>query len=45
MKTDLKRAESYMPCPDWIAQKGATINPKNEKDNKCFQCLIISALN
>ena len=44
MKTDLRRAESYMPSPDWIAQTGATINQKNEKDNKCFQYLIISAL-
>ena len=21
---------------DWIASKKVTINPKNEKDNKCF---------
>ena len=31
--------------PDWIASKKATINPKNEKDNKCFQWSIISRLN
>ena len=31
--------------PDWIASKKATINPKNEKDNKCFQWSIISGLN
>ena len=31
--------------PDWIINKKATINPKNEKDNKCFQWLIISGLN
>ena len=31
--------------PDWIASKKATINPKNEKDNKCFQWAIISGLN
>ena len=30
--------------PDWIASKKATINPKNEKDNKCFQWSIISGL-
>ena len=30
---------------DWIASKKATINPKNEKDNKCFQGSIISGLN
>ena len=31
--------------PDWIASKKATINIKNEKDNKCFQWAIISGLN
>ena len=30
--------------PDWLASKKATINPKNEKDNKCFQWSIISGL-
>ena len=31
--------------PDWIVNKKATINPKNKKDNKCFQWLTISGLN
>ena len=31
--------------PDWIASKKATISPKNEKDNKCFQWSITSGLN
>ena len=31
--------------PDWIVNKKATINPKNEKDNKRFQWSIISGLN
>ena len=31
--------------PDWLVNNGATINPKNEKDNKCFQWSIISGLN
>ena len=31
--------------PDWIASKKATIYPKNEKDNKCFQWSIVAALN
>ena len=44
-KIDIIRAESYIVSPDWIASKKATINPKNEKDNKCFQWLIISVLN
>ena len=30
--------------PDWLASKKATINAKNEKDNKCFQWSIISGL-
>ena len=30
---------------DRLVNKGATINPKNEKDNKCFQWSIISGLN
>ena len=37
--------ESYIISPDWIARKKATINPKNEKDNKCFQWSIIAGLN
>ena len=31
--------------PNWIVNKKATINPKNEKDNKWFQWSIISGLN
>ena len=34
-----------MISPDWIVSKKATINPTNEKDNKCFQWSIISGLN
>ena len=37
MKIDIRRAESYLKFPDWIANKGARINPNNEKDNNCFQ--------
>ena len=44
-KIDVIRAESYIVSPDWIASKKATINPKNEKDNKCFQWSIIAGLN
>ena len=44
-KIDIRRVESHVKFPDWIANKGATINPKNEKDNKCFQWLTTSALN
>ena len=42
---DIRRAESYIVSPDWIASKKATIKPKNGKDNKCFQWSIISGLN
>ena len=42
---DIRRAELYIMSPDWIASKKETINPKNEKDNKCFQWSIISGLN
>ena len=44
-KIDIIRAESYIVSPNWIANKKATINPKNEKDNKCFQWSIIAGLN
>ena len=44
-KIDIRRAESYIMSPDWIASKKATINPKNEKDNECFKWSIISRLN
>ena len=44
-KIDIRRGESYIISPDWIASKKATINPKNEKDNKCFQWSTISGLN
>ena len=44
-RIDIRRAESYIMSPDWIASKKATINPKNEKDNKCFQWSTISGLN
>ena len=30
-RIDIRRAESYIMSPDWIANKKATINPKNEK--------------
>ena len=44
-KTQLKRGKSYIDSPDWIKNKKATINPKNTKDNKCFQYAITIALN
>ena len=44
-KINIRRAESYIMSPDWWVNKGATINPTNEKDNKSFQWFIISGLN
>ena len=42
-KTSLKRGNSYIKPPEWILNKRATINPKNE-DNKCFEYSIVIAL-
>ena len=36
-RIDIRRVESYIMSPNWILSKKATINLKNEKDNKCFQ--------
>ena len=44
-KIDIRKAASYIKSPEWLVHKEATINPKNEKDNKCFQYAIIIALN
>ena len=43
-KVDLKTGSSYIKYLEWISNKKATINPKNTKDNKCFQYAIIAAL-
>ena len=44
-KIDIRKGESYIMSPYWIASKKATINPKNEKDNECFKRAIIRGLN
>ena len=44
-RIDIRRGGSYIPSPDWISNKKATINPKNEKDNECFKWSIIAGLN
>ena len=41
-KASLKRVNSYIKSPESIANKKATINPKNE-DDKCFKYSIIVA--
>ena len=44
-KISLNRGSSYIESPDWIKNKGVTINPKNIKGNNCFQYAITPALN
>ena len=36
---------NHVDSPKWLKDKGATINPKNKKDNKCFQYATAVALN
>ena len=43
-KIDVKRGRSYIDSPEWLNNKIATINPKNDDDN-CFQYALIVALN
>ena len=35
-RLNLTRGSSYIPLPDWLARKGAVINPKNS-DMGCFK--------
>ena len=44
-KISLKWSSSYIDSPERIKNKGVTINPKNTKDNNCFQYGVIAALN
>ena len=44
-KISLNRGGSYIISPKWLKNKGVTINPKNTKDNNCFQYAITVALN
>ena len=44
-KIKLKRGRSYIESPEWIRNKLATKNPKNEGHNNCFQYAITIALN
>ena len=42
-KSSLKRGNSYIKSPEWIANKKAIINPKIV-DNRCFEYSIVVAL-
>ena len=37
-RLNLTRGSSYLPLPEWLAKKGAIINPKNS-DMECFNGL------
>ena len=43
-KISLNRGSSYIKSPEWIKNKGVTINPKNTNDNRCFQYAITASL-
>ena len=40
----LRRGGSYIKSPEWLANKKATINPKNKNDDECLRWSTISAL-
>ena len=42
-KVSRNRGKLYIESPEWLKNKEATINPKNE-NNKCFQYAITAAL-
>ena len=42
-RLNLTRGSSYIPLPEWLAKKGAIINPKNS-DMECFKWAVIAAM-
>ena len=44
-KIEIKRGSSYTDSPEWLKNKGATINPRNTKDNRSFMYALTIALN
>ena len=44
-KITLRRGGSYIESPEWIKNKRAKINPKNEDDDNCFPYALTVALN
>ena len=42
-RLNLTRGSSYICLPDWLAKKGAIINPKNS-DMECFKWAVIAAM-
>ena len=43
-RLDLTRGSSFIPLPDWIANKKAVINPKNENDEECLKWAVTTSL-
>ena len=43
-RISLNRGSSYIESPEWLHNKEVTINPKNTKDNNCFQYAITAGL-
>ena len=41
---DLTRGCSYIPLPNWIANKKVVINPKNKNDKECLKWAVTAAL-
>ena len=44
-KISLNRGESHIDSPEWLKNKGVTINPKNDDDGECFKYALTVALN
>ena len=44
-RVHLKRGGSYIKSPEWLENKKAIINPKNENDDECFRWSTICTLN
>ena len=44
-KVSLSRGGSYIDSPKWVKNKRATINPQNNKDDRCFQYAVTVVLN
>ena len=42
-RLNLTRGSSYIPLPEWLAKKGAIINPKNS-NMECFKWAVIAAM-
>ena len=43
-RIDMRRGQSHIKSPEWLKNKKATINPKNEDDDNCLQYAVPVAL-